>query len=165
MARGAVTTARSASASARAYSPGVLLAVHYAEIGLKGRNRPRFESRLRKNIERALGRPDSMRIHNLYGRLLVELPDDIDPAEVFRLARADLELAQGYSRRLHEHGAPRGVVEFTLMPVLLAWATLDRVAERGPGAKLTRPEVRDILKTMGTALDRGNLGELHQRTP
>ncbi len=88
------------------------------------------------------------------------LPPDIDPAEVFRLARQDLEAAGRYSNRLHEHGAPRGIVAFTLMPVLLAWATLDRVAEHGPGAKLTRPEVREILKTMETALDAGDLGGL-----
>jgi hypothetical protein len=50
------------------------------------------------------------------------------------------------------------------MPVLLAWATLDRVAEHGPGAKLTRPEVRGILKKMETALDEGDLEGLHQRT-
>ena len=74
--------------------------------------------------------------------------------EVFGLARADLEIAGRYSSLLHEHGAPRGIVEFTLMPVLLAWATLDRVAEGGPGAKLTRPEVREILTTMETALTR-----------
>lgn len=88
------------------------------------------------------------------------LPAGVDPAEVFRLARRDLEAAGRYSNRLHQHGAPRGIVEFTLMPVLLAWATLDRIAERGPGAKLTRPEVREILKTMGAALDAGDLGGL-----
>ncbi len=93
------------------------------------------------------------------------LPDGIDPSEVFGLARRDLELAQRYSGVLHAHDAPRGILEFTLMPVLLAWATLDRVAERGPGAKLTRPEVRDILNAMGTALDRGDLRGLHQGTP
>jgi farnesyl-diphosphate farnesyltransferase len=92
------------------------------------------------------------------------LPPDVDPAEVFRLARADLDVAGRYSNRLHESGAPRGIVEFTLMPVLLAWATLDRVAEGGPGAKLTRPEVREILTTMETALNEGDLGGLHQRT-
>ena len=92
------------------------------------------------------------------------VPPDVDPTEVFRLARADLDVAGRYSNRLHEFGAPRGIVEFTLMPVLLAWATLDRVAESGPGAKLTRPEVREILSTMETALDEGDLRDLHQRT-
>ena len=92
------------------------------------------------------------------------LPPDVDPGEVFQLARQDLEVAGRYSAVLHEQGAPRGIVEFTLMPVLLAWATLDRVVESGPGAKLTRPEVREILSTMETALDEGDLRGLHQRT-
>jgi thiamine biosynthesis protein ThiI len=35
-------------------TPDVLL-VHYHEIGLKGRNRPRFERQLRDNLQRALG--------------------------------------------------------------------------------------------------------------
>jgi len=85
------------------------------------------------------------------------LPPDIDPAELFGLARRDLEAAEKYSQRLHAQGAPRGIVEFTLMPVLLAWATLDRIAEQGPGAKLTRPEVRAILEKLETALDSGDL--------
>jgi farnesyl-diphosphate farnesyltransferase len=88
------------------------------------------------------------------------LPPDLDPAELFRLARRDLEAAEQYSQRLHAQGAPRGIVEFTLMPVLLAWATLDRIAEQGPGAKLTRPEVRAILERLGSALDSGDLRDL-----
>jgi thiamine biosynthesis protein ThiI len=59
----------------------VQVAVHYAEIGLKGRNRPHFEERLRRNLERALG-PRATRVSRLYGRLLVELPDDADWADV-----------------------------------------------------------------------------------
>jgi farnesyl-diphosphate farnesyltransferase len=85
------------------------------------------------------------------------LPADADPAELFRLARRDLEAAGRYSLRIHEAGGARGIVEFTLMPVLLAWATLDRVEEQGPGAKLTRPEVREILSEMESALDAGDL--------
>ena len=85
------------------------------------------------------------------------LPPDLDPAELFQLARRDLQAAEHYSLVLHSQGAPRGIVEFTLMPVLLAWATLDRIAEQGPGAKLTRPEVRAILDRLETALDSGDL--------
>jgi thiamine biosynthesis protein ThiI len=53
------------------------VAVHYSEIGLKGRNRPKFEERLRQNLERALA-PLSGRVSRLYGRLLVELDDAVD---------------------------------------------------------------------------------------
>ncbi len=51
--------------------------VHYAEIGLKGRNRPRFEERLRANLQRRLRTLGKARVRNLYGRLLVELPDEV----------------------------------------------------------------------------------------
>jgi len=88
------------------------------------------------------------------------LPPGADPTELFRLARNDLEAAGRYSNLLHGQGAPRGIVEFTLMPILLAWATLDRIAEQGPGAKLTRPEVREILKKMEAALNSGDIAVL-----
>ena len=61
--------------------------VHYAEIGLKGRNRPRFERRLRENLQRALARVGPARVRNLWGRLLVELPDDAPREEVCRRLR------------------------------------------------------------------------------
>ncbi len=56
--------------------------VHYAEVGLKGRNRPRFESRLCANLERALRPLGPLRVQNLYGRVLVELPDASDTDEI-----------------------------------------------------------------------------------
>lgn len=58
------------------------LVVHYAEIGLKGRNRPRFEESLRHNLERVLGDLGRVRIRNLYGRLLCELPEGTSLAAV-----------------------------------------------------------------------------------
>jgi len=65
----------------------VQVAVHYSEIGLKGRNRPNFEERLRQNLERALG-ARATRVTRIFGRLLVELPDDADWPEVRqRIAR------------------------------------------------------------------------------
>jgi len=60
----------------------VKVVVHYAEIGLKGKNRPRFEDRLRGNLERALAAFAPVRTRRLFGRLLVELPDDAPPAAV-----------------------------------------------------------------------------------
>jgi len=56
--------------------------VHYAEVGLKGRNRPRFEDRLRTNLERALAPLGKVRARRLFGRLLVDLPDDTPHAAV-----------------------------------------------------------------------------------
>lgn len=51
------------------------IVVHYAEIGLKGRNRPRFENRLLGNLESALHPLGVIRTRKLFGRLLVEIPD------------------------------------------------------------------------------------------
>ena len=56
--------------------------VHYAEIGLKGKNRPRFEDCLRVNLERALSGLGPVRGRRLFGRLLLELPDTAPPAAV-----------------------------------------------------------------------------------
>ncbi len=61
------------------------LVVHYAEIGLKGRNRPRFEARLRANLERTLRPVGPARARSLYGRLLVELPEPVEQSRVREL--------------------------------------------------------------------------------
>jgi farnesyl-diphosphate farnesyltransferase len=81
------------------------------------------------------------------------LPAGVERTEIFALARGDLEGAGRYVRGLQEAGAPRGVVAFTALPVLLAWRTLDCVARQGPGAKLTRPEVAAIARSLEAALD------------
>jgi tRNA uracil 4-sulfurtransferase len=58
----------------------VKLVVHYAEIGLKGKNRPKFEDRLRTNLERALAPLGKVSARRLFGRLLVEVPDGVPQA-------------------------------------------------------------------------------------
>ena len=83
------------------------------------------------------------------------LPDGVDRTEVFGLARGDLDSAGHYVRTLQQAGAPRGVVAFTALPVLLAWRTLESVERRGPGAKLTRADVTEIVHGLDTALDSG----------
>lgn len=60
----------------------MLFVIHYAELGLKGRNRPRFEARLCANLERALRPLGPLRVQNLYGRILVEVPDACDTDEI-----------------------------------------------------------------------------------
>jgi thiamine biosynthesis protein ThiI len=49
------------------------IVVHYDEIGLKGKNRPRFEHRLMRNIRLALDGLGSVVTERLYGRILVSL--------------------------------------------------------------------------------------------
>jgi farnesyl-diphosphate farnesyltransferase len=81
------------------------------------------------------------------------LPPDVGLDTVFELARSDLDTAGCYVRDLQQAGAPRGVVTFTALPVLLAWRTLDTVEQHGPGAKLTRGEVAQIAGSLQNDLD------------
>jgi farnesyl-diphosphate farnesyltransferase len=81
------------------------------------------------------------------------LPACVERAEVFDLARRDLAASAEYVHALQRAPAPRGLVEFTALPVLLARATLDRVEGSGPGAKLSRREVAAIIDSLREALD------------
>lgn len=87
------------------------------------------------------------------GRLY--LPPAISRSEVFDLAYRDLEAAAEYTLALQEAGAERGVVAFNALPIRLAWATLARVEEAGPGSKISRDEVWEIVGSLERALDRG----------
>ena len=83
------------------------------------------------------------------------LPAEVPREEVFALARRDLGVAGEYIRALQSAGAPRGLIEFTALPVQLAWAALERVEKQGPGSKVSRPEVFLITQRLKRALDRG----------
>jgi farnesyl-diphosphate farnesyltransferase len=85
----------------------------------------------------------------------VFLPQGVARPHVFELARADLERTAEYSRLLQRAGAPRGVTAFTASPVALARASLDRIEEKGPGAKLTRAEVFALHARVQAALVAG----------
>lgn len=93
------------------------------------------------------------------------LPEGTPRAAVFALARRSLATARGYCARLEDARAERGIVAFTALPVLLAQATLDRVEAHGPGAKIDRAEVGEIVARLTDALDRGNVGELLDSGP
>jgi farnesyl-diphosphate farnesyltransferase len=88
------------------------------------------------------------------------LPAGVARAEVFGLARADLDAAGRYCRTLCRAGGPRGLLEFTALPVLLAQATLDRVERDGAGAKLSRIEVVEIATRLRLALDHDRYDDL-----
>jgi farnesyl-diphosphate farnesyltransferase len=79
----------------------------------------------------------------------------LDRAEVFALARRDLDSAAEYILALQAAGAPRGLLAFTALPVELAWATLAKVEKEGPGSKISRLEVASIVARLNRALDRG----------
>ncbi len=91
------------------------------------------------------------------------LPAGVPRGDVFALARRDLGVAGEYIDTLRAAGATAGIVEFTALPVALAWATLARVEERGPGVKIGRPEVYRIVRRVRTALARGEDAPLYDR--
>lgn len=69
------------------------------------------------------------------------VPRAVDRAELFALARADFERAASYIAALESGGAPRGVVAFCALPVLLAREALAAVEASGPGSKVPRERV------------------------
>ncbi len=83
------------------------------------------------------------------------LPAGGDLTQIVALARRDLQAAARYTLSLQGAGAPRGIVAFVALPVRLALATLDLVEQRGPGAKLSRPDVSRIVAALDRALDEG----------
>jgi thiamine biosynthesis protein ThiI len=64
---------RAASRECQVEKQITTIVVHYDEIGLKGKNRPRFEHRLMRNIRLALDGLGSVHTERLYGRILVSL--------------------------------------------------------------------------------------------
>ncbi|MFQ5689541.1 MAG: squalene/phytoene synthase family protein [Gemmatimonadota bacterium] len=87
------------------------------------------------------------------GRLY--LPPEVERDEIFDLARRDLMAATQYTLALQRAGASRGLVAFNALPVEMAWATLRKVERKGPGAKITRPEVWAIVARVESALATG----------
>jgi farnesyl-diphosphate farnesyltransferase len=83
------------------------------------------------------------------------LPAAVPLREVFGLARSDLVTAGEYIGVLERAQAPRGILEFTALPVELAWASLEKIERDGPGSKVTRPEVHYLARRVRQALDTG----------
>jgi farnesyl-diphosphate farnesyltransferase len=78
----------------------------------------------------------------------VYLPDGVDRARVFLLARRDLDVAAAYVRTLQLSGAADGFVAFTGSPAVLARKSLDRIESATEGNKLTRVEVSALMERM-----------------
>ncbi|MEZ5332033.1 MAG: squalene/phytoene synthase family protein [Thermoanaerobaculia bacterium] len=83
------------------------------------------------------------------------VPPAIDRAEVFALARRDLEAAEEYCLALQEAGAPSGLVAFTALTVGLAEPTLSKVEAHGPGSKISRARVALVHQRIRRALAAG----------
>jgi len=85
----------------------------------------------------------------------VYLPEGTDRQVVFEIARRDLDWAAGYVGTMQRGGGPDGLIAFAGSPVILARASLDRIEERGAGAKLTRAEVGSLMEAMFENLGAG----------
>lgn len=87
------------------------------------------------------------------------LPERVRLQDVERLAGEDLVAAARYVRALHLAGAPRDVLAFTTLPLLLAQATLELLVRDGAGAKVSRAVVTAQMNMLHAALERGMLPE------
>ena len=67
---------------------------------------------------------------------------------LFDLAHSDLWYAAEYTRVLEQANASAGIVQFTQLPVRLATATLGCVQEHGPGTKVSREVVGEIIASV-----------------
>jgi farnesyl-diphosphate farnesyltransferase len=90
----------------------------------------------------------------------VYLPTNVTRAELFALARADLEGGLRYVQALQRGGAPRGYLGFTGLSLSLAFAALDQLESRGAGAKVSRQEVGEIFAALEQELDSGAVLQL-----
>lgn len=79
-----------------------------------------------------------------HGRIY--LPPGVDRADLFALARDDLQKATEYWETLRNCSPGAGVVPFIELPLRLANATLDLVESEGAGAKLSRRQVAELLQ-------------------
>lgn len=73
------------------------------------------------------------------------IPADISRAELTALAGRNLDRADYYIRIMRESCAADGVIRFIELPMRLARRTLSQVERLGPGAKVSRCEVMQIL--------------------
>jgi farnesyl-diphosphate farnesyltransferase len=83
------------------------------------------------------------------------LPRQVQLAEVFTVARADLRQATEYIETLRAAGADRGLVAFNALNASLAIATLRLLRDKGLGSKLTRPQVAGLAAHVAHALEVG----------
>jgi farnesyl-diphosphate farnesyltransferase len=74
------------------------------------------------------------------------LPPGVPRAQLLSLAREDLRRARLYINALTRAHAPLGFVAFTSLPAELAEATLALVEREGPGAKVPRLHVLELLE-------------------
>ncbi|MGV3625488.1 MAG: squalene/phytoene synthase family protein [Archangium sp.] len=86
----------------------------------------------------------------------VYLPPSATREEIFALARADLDLANGYVQALQKGGAPSGYLAFTGLSLGLAFKALDTLEAKGTGAKVSRADVGRFFEALQAELAAGS---------
>ena len=81
------------------------------------------------------------------------IPGPEERVELFDIADDDIDKARRYVAMLEAHGADPGIVAFNTLNLSLAVRTIALVRAQGPGAKLTRPEVRELFARIARAAD------------
>jgi len=80
------------------------------------------------------------------------LPPGVSIESWWRLAEDDLTTAIEYAEALQRGHADDGTLEFALLPIALAQATLVKLKAEGPGAKISRADVVRIGERVGMAV-------------
>lgn len=93
----------------------------------------------------------------------VYLPPSTARADIFALARRDIEEASQYVLALQRGGAPRGYLAFTGTTLVLANASLDQLERHGPGAKVSRTDVARLVGALEQDLEAGARLDLLRR--
>ena len=88
------------------------IVLHYAELGLKGKNRPYFEIRLAENARRLLAPLGELHVRRQPGRILLRLPDEASWDEVRR--RLSCVFGLSYFARIHVLKAEMDTLEALL---------------------------------------------------
>lgn len=78
-----------------------------------------------------------------------------DREHAFAVARQGLVLGGEYVNLLQRFGAPPNYQRATALPVRLALAALDRVESQGPGSKVSRSEVAEIIAAIRDDVEAG----------
>ena len=85
----------------------------------------------------------------------VYLPTAVPKADIFALARKDLDDSNRYVQTLQRAGAPRGYMAFTGLSLVLAFRALDALEAKGAGTKVSRADVGHLFETLQATLEAG----------
>jgi len=85
------------------------------------------------------------------------LPEPVPKAEIFALARRDLETAEAYIETLRAAGSPRGILEFTALPYSSRGRRSRKWSPEVPARRFRAPRSTGSSGAWKRALDRASL--------